>query len=101
MNVKTASPEFKKKLLDMKTERVKLRQRTVFIDCIVAPGELLPSPDWKSFTKLQKIRKLNEYCKIHSIPTMITLDNLSIYKVSNIVFDKVLQQIKSVDLSKK
>jgi hypothetical protein len=101
MTSKTLSVEFKKKLLDMKTENIKLRQRAVFIDCVSAPGEIIEFPEWKSFTKLQKIKKLNEYCKIHSIPTHLTLDNLSNYTVSNIVFCKDLQQVKSVNLSKK
>lgn len=93
--------EFKKKLFDMKAEKVRTRQRVVFIDSVVAPGEDIPELEWKSFSKLQKIKKLNEYFKIHSISRTLTLDTLSNYKINSIVFCKSSQQVKSVAISLK
>lgn len=93
--------EFREKLSNLKQESIKSRKRTVFIDSVLAPGETLEFPVWKSLTKLQKMKKLNEYCKIHSINTVLTLNCVSNYSISNIVFCKFSQQVKSVELSKK
>lgn len=97
--------EFGKKLYDMQTESVRLRKRTVFIDCLVTSADeinvLIPNLHWKAFTKLQKIKKINEYCKIHSLNIVLTVENMTNYKISNIAFCKKTQQIKSANLVKK
>jgi hypothetical protein len=105
LNYYTMNTDFNKKLYHMQTESVRLRKRTVFIDSLVTSAVQMDAAitglHWKTFTKLQKIKKINEYCKIHSLSIVLTVENMTNYSISNISFCKKTQQIKSINLVKK
>ena len=98
-------PNYIKKINNMRLDSLRNRKRTVFIDhSIGSPEEInniLSKLSWKSFTKLQKIKKINEYIKINDLKFSISTDNVKNYNIKNIVFDTKIQRITNIEVSKK
>ena len=98
-------PDYIKKINSIRIDSLRNRKRTVFIDHNIGSPEeinnILSKLSWKSFTKLQKIKKINEYIKINDLKFSISTDNVKNYNIKNIVFDTKIQRITNIEVSKK
>jgi hypothetical protein len=85
-------------------ESVRDRKRTIFVDSNVADPEhiefILDKMTWKSLTRLQKVKKIREYVKIHQLNFIINLKTVSEYKITKIIFDPSTQRITSLSIKR-
>jgi hypothetical protein len=85
-------------------ESVRDRKRTIFVDSNVGDPEhidfILDKMTWKSLTRLQKVKKIREYVKIHQLNFIINLKTVSEYKITKIIFDPSTQRITSLSIKR-
>jgi hypothetical protein len=81
------------------------RSRTVFVNEIVQTAEILDdilkNKKWKTLTKEEKLSKINDFLDVNSMKIYLNKNNLKLYCIKNIVFDSNIQEIKSLEITKK
>jgi hypothetical protein len=91
-----------------KMDRVSItdkRRQSIFIDSLISDPFTIDSElkklSWKSLSRLQKIKKIQDYTRFSKSKWRITTNNVREYNFKDILFDSSKQQIIEIKITKK
>jgi hypothetical protein len=91
-----------------KMDRVSItdkRRQSIFIDTLISDPFTIDSElkklSWKTLSRLQKIKKIQDYTRFSKSKWRITANNVREYNFKDILFDSSKQQIIEIKITKK
>jgi hypothetical protein len=81
------------------------RRQSIFIDSLISDPMTIDSElkklSWKTLSRLQKIKKIQDYTRFSKSKWRITAYNVREYNFKDILFDSSKQQIIEIKITKK